>query len=522
MSKICQKILIALLNLLVVCSITLPSTISPVFAADATTSVTITKYDTDGSTILGQETVDYQWMEDNLPVYGDGTTHYFHQGPTFNEGDMWDEDETVNWESRDFGTCLGTDIKDLCELAGGASSGDVIKISSPDGFNKSFDYENVYNPEPEQGKMILTWYTEYGIDTGGDGYVPDYSTGMRLVFFAETKNQEGEYVFGNWDMHETLDESRWHYYYDGTMWPSSSGLAVKWVSDIEIHSSSSSSDTYDLEINIDGDGETVPDAGEYHYTEGTIVNLEAIPDSGWEFIRWEGDVDDNNDDTTTITMDDDKTVTAIFEREEYKLTIKIEGEGQTSPDAGKYNYREDKVVDLEAIPDSGWEFVRWEGEVDDNDNASTTVTMDEDKTITAYFAQTVYELTVNINGQGNTNPAAGRHRYSEDTIVSLEAISDAGWLFTGWVGDVTDKISDDTTVILDEDKQITALFNEETVQGDKTQSLPSKEIDQKSPPPTNKIEKTNWTLALGIIWGIAVLTGVILLVVRVRRHQEIQ
>jgi hypothetical protein len=39
-------------------------------------------------------------------------------------------------------------------------------------------------------------------------------------------------------MHETLPQSRWHYYYDGsTFWPSSSGLSVKWVSNIIIYSS---------------------------------------------------------------------------------------------------------------------------------------------------------------------------------------------------------------------------------------------------------------------------------------------
>jgi hypothetical protein len=39
-------------------------------------------------------------------------------------------------------------------------------------------------------------------------------------------------------MHETLANSRWHYYYDGTtMWPSSSGLSVKWVSEIIVYSS---------------------------------------------------------------------------------------------------------------------------------------------------------------------------------------------------------------------------------------------------------------------------------------------
>jgi hypothetical protein len=233
-----------ILSFTLVFSARLLGPVSLVLAAEPTTSVTITKYDTDGTTVLNQTTVDYQWMMMYLDVYGDGITHYYHQGPTFDADNMWDPDETTNWDTRDYGACVGTDVKDLCELVGGASAGDVITIRSPDGFNKSFDYEDVYDPEPEQGKMILTWYTD-GIGETGDGYVPDYSTGMRLVFFVETTNAAGKHIFGNWDMHETLAESRWHYYYDGTMWPSSSGLSVKWVSDIEIYTSVSEERVYD-------------------------------------------------------------------------------------------------------------------------------------------------------------------------------------------------------------------------------------------------------------------------------------
>jgi hypothetical protein len=150
--------------------------------------------------------------------------------------------ETVNVDSRDYGAAKGTDVKDLCEMlpTGGASPGNVIKIKASDGFYKLFDYEDVYTPEPRQGKMILTWYTKDGQEgMSGERYVTDgsYSNGMRLFFFAETLSPEGKHVFGLWDMHETLAESRWHYYYDGNYWPSSSGLAVKWVSDIIIYSS---------------------------------------------------------------------------------------------------------------------------------------------------------------------------------------------------------------------------------------------------------------------------------------------
>ncbi|MDD5511049.1 MAG: hypothetical protein PHI12_09600 [Dehalococcoidales bacterium] len=220
------------LGILLSCAMVVPMLGSmTAFAAGPSTTVTVTKYAADGTTILAQQTVDYTWMEANLPVYGDGITHYYHQGPTFEADNMWDPGETVNIDTRDYGAAIGTDVKDLCDLVGGAPEGSEVEIKASDNFAKIFAAGDINSPESEQGKLIITWYNE----TFG-GYVPDYDTGMRLVFFAETTNPEGKYVFGNWDMHETMAEEYWHYYYDGTtMWPSSSGLSVKNVDRINIY-----------------------------------------------------------------------------------------------------------------------------------------------------------------------------------------------------------------------------------------------------------------------------------------------
>ena len=222
-----------------------------------TTEVHVVKYAADGTTILNETTVNYTWMRDNLPVmgeenlYGTNYTHHYFQGPTFDEGNPWDPPEEVNVESRDYGAVAGTDIKDLCELVGGMSPGDEVKIKAIDPFYKWFNYTNVYNNRDNetlnsrQGPMVLAWYNGNESITGepqGVGY-PDtgYSVGMRLHFFADNStNPEGYHCFGLWDMHECLAEEYWHYYdgYPGFVgWPSSSGLSVKWVGSILIYSS---------------------------------------------------------------------------------------------------------------------------------------------------------------------------------------------------------------------------------------------------------------------------------------------
>ncbi|NOR47565.1 MAG: argininosuccinate synthase [Methanosarcinaceae archaeon] len=202
-------------------------------AAGPTSEVYVVKYAANG-TIIHETTVTYQWMEANLPVYGDGVTHYYHQGAVF-EGDKWDQNETRNY--KDKGAVKGTGIQDLCDLAGGMSTGDDVMICSPDGYHVEFSYTNVYEPLSRQGVMVLSWYngedTKFG-ESQGMGYPPDYYTGMRLVFFSDNStNQDKKHVFGVWDMHECIPEASQHFY---ELYPSTDGLSIKWVDELRIYS----------------------------------------------------------------------------------------------------------------------------------------------------------------------------------------------------------------------------------------------------------------------------------------------
>ncbi len=214
--------------------------IPPVMAA--TTELTITKYANDGITILNQTTKNYSWLEANLPVKGDGSTHYYHQGPTFNDSDPYDPAEWQNVETRDFGAVKGTDVKDLCGLAGGAHTGDIIRIKAADGLTLNYPYEYVYTPDSRQGPMVITWFngeeSAGGYEDQGTGYPPDYFKGMRLIMFADTSsNPWGYHVFGNNDMLQVW-APQYRYNYSG-IWPSSSGISEYNVRNISIMSTGS-------------------------------------------------------------------------------------------------------------------------------------------------------------------------------------------------------------------------------------------------------------------------------------------
>lgn len=207
--------------------------VGPALAA-STTSVHVIKYANDGTTILNETTVDFQWMEANLPVYGDGSTHYYHQGPVFNASitDPWNPEENdPAILTKDMGAVKGTDLKDLCDLVGGMSPDDFnVTLKASDGFSKCFAYSSVYSPPARAGPIVLCWYN------GGDGYVDEsYSDGIRNVMMADTSsNPWGYHVFGLWDMHETYPEAFWYYYQPGQ--PSTTGLSVRNIDRVLIYS----------------------------------------------------------------------------------------------------------------------------------------------------------------------------------------------------------------------------------------------------------------------------------------------
>ncbi|RPI35515.1 MAG: argininosuccinate synthase, partial [Methanoregulaceae archaeon] len=211
-------------------------------ASAATTEVHIIKYGPDTTTVLGEKTVTYQWMEQNLPVYGDGITHYYHQGPVFiddadparEEELRWNPAEDKNVEEKDMGAVKGSSIRDLCELVGGMQPSDTLTLKAEDGLSKTFAYRNVYLPPARQGEMVLTWYK------ADEGYVPAYRQGIRLIFFADNStNPWGIHAFGNNDWHESADYEYWYFYQQGQppeKYPTTTGLSVQYISEIRIHS----------------------------------------------------------------------------------------------------------------------------------------------------------------------------------------------------------------------------------------------------------------------------------------------
>ncbi len=218
--------------------------------------------------------------------------------------------------------------------------------------------------------------------------------------------------------------------------------------------------TYTLQLSINGQGTITPSPGSYIHEPGDLVAISATPAEGWRFVNWTGGVADPNSPSTTVTLDANKNITANFApRDSFALTVNIEGEGSTSPAAGTHNYARDEVVEVTATPAAGYKFDSWIGDVSDPAAATTTITIDADKVITARFVPlTYYELTIEVDQNGTTEPAPGTHSYPDGQTVSISAEPDEGYMFAGWIGDVADPQKATTTVLMDGNKTVIAIF----------------------------------------------------------------
>lgn len=205
-----------------------------------------------------------------------------------------------------------------------------------------------------------------------------------------------------------------------------------------------------------------PTAGIHTYKINSQVQLSATPEIGYRFKSWSGNVNDPASATTFITVVQNETVTARFELEQSALTISVNppGAGFTTPMIGVHNYPAGATVNLTAAPITGYRFVGWSGEVADQSSAVTSIIMDSDKAITANFEMDAYilEMAVNPANGGTTSPAVGTHSYPAERVVQIAATPQAGYQFAGWVGNVAQPNVAATTVTMNQNQNVTANF----------------------------------------------------------------
>ena len=218
---------------------------------------------------------------------------------------------------------------------------------------------------------------------------------------------------------------------------------------------------YALTVTIEGEGtvdESIIQAGKStDYDSGTVVELIANPGEDYMFVRWSGD-HEGTDNPLQLNMDEEKHITAVFEKRQYALNISIEGQGavaETIVQSGKStDYVSGTVVELTANPGIGQRFVSWSGDYEGAENP-IQLTIDKETNITAVFAEGFanavavdFEIEEGGHLEIRNTDTQETLRLNTSSILSFEAgseleilaIPNDDYQFDGWSGIVGDRL----------------------------------------------------------------------------------
>ena len=196
---------------------------------------------------------------------------------------------------------------------------------------------------------------------------------------------------------------------------------------------------------------TSPAGPAYEY--GSVITVTAVPNSGWAFDFWSGDLSGTGA-VTTLTMDGPKAVTATF-RPILTRHVFPPGSGTITADPVGPSYTYNSVVTVTAVPYDGWVFNSWSGAAS-GAGTVVTITVDGPKAVTATF-DAILTLDVFPEGTGTITASPNLPAYPYNTVVTLTGVPVAGWAFDYWAGDAggTDSV---VTVTMTSPKTVTAHF----------------------------------------------------------------
>lgn len=226
-------------------------------------------------------------------------------------------------------------------------------------------------------------------------------------------------------------------------------------------------------VTVTAENGTVTGAGEYEI--GSTATLTVTANDTYKFVKWTVNGEDAGTDTTiTITVTENVTYVAIFEKIVYAITTTAENGTVT----GAGEYEAGSTATLTATANEGYYFVKWTVNGEDAGTDTTiTVTVNGNDSYVAVFAKIQYTVTVNAeNGE-----VTGAGEYEVGATATLTATANEGYQFDGWyVGE--EKVSSETTyaVTVDSNITITAKFTEIPVESTPEESIPEESTEPDS------------------------------------------
>jgi uncharacterized repeat protein (TIGR02543 family) len=240
---------------------------------------------------------------------------------------------------------------------------------------------------------------------------------------------------------------------DGVSDPNASTTTVS-MNEARTLSASFSINSYELTL-VDALGGSVSGSGTFDH--GSTPTITATPNTGYSFSGWTGDgVSDPNASTTTVSMTEARTLSASFSINSYDLTL-VDALGGSVSGSGTFDHGSTPTIT--ATPNTGYSFSGWTGDgVSDPNASTTTVSMNEARTLSASFSINSYDLTL-VDALGGS--VSGSGTFDHGSTPTIAAVANSGYSFSGWLGmGVSDPNSPTTSVLLTENQSISAQFTE--------------------------------------------------------------
>jgi hypothetical protein len=172
-------------------------------------------------------------------------------------------------------------------------------------------------------------------------------------------------------------------------------------------------------------GGAVTGAGSYAF--GSSSSITASPFDGYSFSSWIGNgVTNSLSSTSTVTMNQDRNISALFSINSYDLIITA-GTGGSVSGAGSFTFG--STPSITASPLEGYSFTSWIGTgINNSLSPSTFVTMNQDQNVTALFSRIMLSSKILAEGR--------EHNWYESTWFGSFYESATGWCYhsdLGWI-----------------------------------------------------------------------------------------
>ena len=201
---------------------------------------------------------------------------------------------------------------------------------------------------------------------------------------------------------------------------------------------------YKITYNLDG-GTNHANNPDNYTVETPTITLQAPTKAGYTFDGWYSDAEFTGEKVTTIAKGTTGDITLYAKWSETKYSVNINTNnrnwGITTPSGA--NWVGATPVNLTATPHTGYDFTEWKAtggaSIADPNLATTTITATASGTVTAHFAESLYDITVLSSNDTYGKVTQSAPQAGVTTAITITAEPKEGYEFTGWskTGDIT-------------------------------------------------------------------------------------